>query len=192
MELKGACCVLCYYYIFSVFIATEKSNTRHLLEIWSLHSADDREMWLQLQRWYSGELTLEKICTDSSRRHIYKKNKRSTWCFRPDGCNSASQHGCQSGAPTPAVIFLSYFWGVWRKLPTENSFGSSQHGASRRLLTEPVQAGASFPGGSWWERVWAARNSEHKLVFTYLYLKRGESSLLQESMTQSGFSGWRR
>lgn len=77
--------------------------------------------------------------------------------------------------------YFILFWGVRRKL---DSFVSSQHGASCRLLTEPVQAGAAFPPGSWWERVWAARTSEHMLVFAYFHLKRGESSPLQEFMTQ--------
>lgn len=107
MEPVGAkgsllCLVLLLYFQFLL--------PHHHLETWSLHSAADHEMWLNLQMMLSWTLTLENISTDSSpRRQIYKKKKLSTWCFRLD---SFIQHGCQSGAPTAATlsaVTLFYF-----------------------------------------------------------------------------------
>lgn len=172
---KGSllCLVLLLYFQFLL--------PHHHLKIWSLHSAADGEMWLNLQMMLSWTLTLENICTDSSpRRQIYKKKKLSTWCFRLD---SFIQHGCQSGAPTAATlsaVTLFYF-----EASGGNWIHSAPHNTERAAgcwlnLFRQEQRFLQEVG----ERVWAARTSEHKLVFAYFHLKRGESSPLQEFMTQ--------
>lgn len=178
MEPVGAkgsllCLVLLLYFQFLL--------PHHHLEIWSLHSAADGEMWLSLQMMLSWTLTLENICTDSSpRRQIYKKKKLSTWCFR---LHSFIQHGCQSGAPTAATlsaVTLFYF-----EASGGNWIHSAPHNTERAAgcwlnLFRQEQRFLQEVG----ERVWAARTSEHMLVFAYFHLKRGESSPLQEFMTQ--------
>lgn len=172
---KGSllCLVLLLYFQFLL--------PHHHLEIWSLHSAADGEMWLSLQMMLSWTLTLENICTDSSpRRQIYKKKKLSTRCFR---LHSFIQHGCQSGAPTAATlsaVTLFYF-----EASGGNWIHSAPHNTERAAgcwlnLFRQEQRFLQEVG----ERVWAARTSEHMLVFAYFHLKRGESSPLQEFMTQ--------
>lgn len=178
MEPVGAkgsllCLVLLLYFQFLL--------PHHHLEIWSLHSAADGETWLNLQMMLSWTLTLENICTDSSpRRQIYKKKKLSTWCFR---LHSFIQHGCQSGAPTAAT--LSAVTLVYFEASGGNWIHSAPHNTERAAgcwlnLFRQEQRFLQEVG----ERVWAARTSEHMLVFAYFHLKRGESSPLQEFMTQ--------
>lgn len=172
---KGSllCLVLLLYFQFLL--------PHHHLEIWSLHSAADGETWLNLQMMLSWTLTLENICTDSSpRRQIYKKKKLSTWCFR---LHSFIQHGCQSGAPTAAT--LSAVTLVYFEASGGNWIHSAPHNTERAAgcwlnLFRQEQRFLQEVG----ERVWAARTSEHMLVFAYFHLKRGESSPLQEFMTQ--------
>lgn len=102
---------------------------------------------------------------------VHKKSSR--WCLQSwqrlhFNLALASQHGCQleSLYCAEATVYLP-FWVFQRKFPTANSLGSSHHGVSCRLVTAPNEAETEFPGGSWWEKEWAVRNSEHKSICTF-------------------------
>lgn len=179
---KGS--LLCLIIIFSVFIATSPSwNMIFALSCrrWDVvKSPDDAQLNSdpgEHLHWFIAKtpnLQKEEII------HVMFPSRQ----LHPTWLPVRSSNSCHT-----ICRYFILFWGVRRKL---DSFVSSQHGASCRLLTEPVQAGAAFPPGSWWTSVGSENLWTHAGFCIFSFETRGIISASGVYDSVRGLSGWRR